>query len=116
MKNSTLDYYNLNAESYFELTSSIELSSTYDSVEKYFVEKTGVLIDLGSGSGRDSNQLILRKYNVISVDLSEKLLKISKKKFDLEKVCLADFMKLPFKNRAVKYIFASASLLHIPKK
>ncbi|MCD4746141.1 MAG: class I SAM-dependent methyltransferase [Bacteroidales bacterium] len=75
------------------------------------------ILDLGCGSGRDSKIFIEKGYNVTGIDLADNLLKIAKaqvpkavfSKMDIRK------LKLGFNDDQFNGIWASASLLHIPK-
>lgn len=79
-----------------------------------FIELTkGKVLDVGSGPGRDG--LILQKagLDVVCLDASEAMIKLSTER-GLNSV-LGDFMQLPFENAEFDGVWAYTSLLHVPK-
>ena len=70
--NSTIDYYNRNAESYFERTASIDFSDMYERFIRY-IPDGGRIMDLGCGSGRDVKWFIEHGYDARGIDASEEL-------------------------------------------
>ncbi|MBU5590465.1 methyltransferase domain-containing protein [Clostridium sp. MSJ-4] len=79
------NYYDENAKVELERLnnpySSIEFNSTMHLIDKYF-PKTGEVIDIGSGPGRYSLELLKKKYSVTLLELSEKELDIAKKRIE----------------------------------
>lgn len=79
----------------------------------------GKILDLGCGAGRDSRILAEKGYEIVGIDYSNEMLKSARKLHgDLKNIHFRkmDMRKLDFKNRVFDGVWASASLLHIPKK
>ena len=109
---STLDYYNKNAQHYFETTVGAPMKQQYDLFLKYF--KGGRLLDLGCGSGRDSKFFKDLGFDVTAVDGSEEMCKLAREYTGLDVKCL-NFIDL----REIGYydgIWACASLLHVDRR
>ena len=51
--NQILDYYNNNAQAFFENTYQVEMESFYTPFLRYLPEQA-LILDLGCGSGRDT--------------------------------------------------------------
>lgn len=110
MKNTTLDYYNKNAESFSMSTANVDFSAT----QNHFLEKLSkgdLILDFGCGSGRDSKYFLERGYDVEAVDGSEELCKLA-----------SDYTGIPVKqmlfqelNEKERYdgIWACSSILHL---
>ncbi|MEF9935464.1 MAG: class I SAM-dependent methyltransferase [Clostridium sp.] len=109
--NETIEYYNENSNSYFEVTVGSNMDSIY---EEYFkMLPKGHILDLGCGSGRDSKAFLSRGYTVTSIDGSEAMVDIASK-YTGQEVLLMDIENLYFQNK-FNGIWACASLLHINK-
>lgn len=110
---NTLDYYNNNANSYFDYTLSSDMSIAYEKFLKNL--NTGdYILDFGCGSGRDSKYFIDNGYKVDSIDGSIELCHLASKYINQEVKC----MKFDELSDIEKYdaIWACATLLHVPKK
>ena len=64
------------------------------------VKKDGCILDLACGTGRHTIPLTNEGYNIISLDISVKLLKIAKQRLPQAQLVKADMRYLPFKDRA----------------
>lgn len=51
--NSTIEYYNDNADAFIASTINVDMRQIYDEFEK-LLKPNSVILDLGCGSGRDS--------------------------------------------------------------
>ncbi len=109
---NTLDYYNSNANSYFDYTLASDMSTAYERFSRY-LNKGDYILDFGCGSGRDSKYFIENGYKVDSIDGSIELCHLASKYINQEVKC----MKFEELNEIEKYdaIWACASLLHVPK-
>ena len=107
MKN--LDYYNNNAEQFFEQTYQVDMHSLYQQFLEH-VPQGGSILDLGCGSGRDALAFKELGYQVDATDYSSELVEKASKLTGLN-VRLESFYELSETN---KYhgIWACASLLH----
>lgn len=107
----TLKYYGVNAHSYADATSNIDMSALYDRFLRYVVSG-GLILDAGSGSGRDTLAFIVRGHRVEAIDASPELCELSTKLTGVRTSCLR-FQEF---NSPPRYdgIWACASLLHVP--
>jgi len=109
----TINTYNELAKEY-----DIETTDFWDRFPRTIFDKfidltKGKILDVGSGPGRDG--LVLQKagFEVICLDASEAMIKISKER-GLSSV-LGDFNNLPFADKSFDGVWAYTSLLHVPK-
>lgn len=109
----SIDYYNNNALDYFDKTVAIDMSALYALFLKRLPERSHIL-DAGCGVGRDSKHFIDLGYKVTSIDASEEMVNISSK-FTGQQTLLMTFQDMSFVN-CFDGIWASASLLHIPRQ
>lgn len=111
MKN--LDYYNNNAEQFFEQTYQVDMHSLYQQFLEH-VPQGGSILDLGCGSGRDALAFKELGYQVDATDYSSELIDKARKLTGLN-VRLESFYELSETN---KYhgIWACASLLHCQRE
>ena len=72
--NDTIDYYNKNADAFYESTIDADMSAQYDMFEKRLYAGARIL-DCGCGSGRDSKYFLDNGYEVVAIDGSEELCK-----------------------------------------
>ena len=110
---STLDYYNHNAEQFYDSTVKVEMESIYAPFLSYLPEHASIL-DLGCGSGRDSLAFHQKGYQVEAIDYSESLVKKAQELTGLP-VRHQSFYELDEEN---KYdgVWACASLLHCERQ
>lgn len=136
-----MQYYNENAESFFEGTVKADMEEHYEKFLGYLnkkeesknrnrenleiVDNSEVLdrdesllenkfkiLDLGCGSGRDSKFFIEKGYQVVALDISEELAKKASEYIGQE-VLVKDMREMDFEDE-FSGIWACASLLHIP--
>ncbi|MDD2758410.1 MAG: class I SAM-dependent methyltransferase [Patescibacteria group bacterium] len=83
----------------------------------YFIKKNkkGRILDAGCGAGHDSVLFVSKGFDVIGIDLSEKMLREAKKKLPSAIFKKMDIRKLFFPRNYFTGIWMSASFLHIPK-
>lgn len=107
----TLDYYQKNAQTFFDNTVGVNISSLYDTFTPY-LPQGGYVLDAGCGSGRDALAFRLMGYQVDAFDASEGLAKLASQYSGVavEPMTFADV------NAVQKYdgIWCCASLLHVP--
>ena len=113
MDQQTINTYNQLAKEYDEETTDFWDRFPRTIFDKFIELTKGKILDIGSGPGRDG--LILKKagLDVICLDASEAMIKISTER-GLNSI-LGDFNDLQFDNESFDGVWAYTSLLHIPK-
>lgn len=106
----SIDYYNKNANNFFETTVNADMSKAYDIFEEKLIEK-GKILDLGCGSGRDSKYFLSKGYEVVAIDFSPVLAKLASCHIG-QKVIVADMREINYCDEFVG-IWACASFLHL---
>lgn len=110
---NTIDYYNNNAQKYFDFSINANMSKQYEMFLKY-VKDGGKILDFGCGSGRDTKYFHDLGYDVTAIDGSEELCKLAREYTGLPIQCM-DFSDL----YDVEYydgIWACSTLLHVKKE
>lgn len=103
-------YYNENKDSFIENTINCDMSFQYNYFLKH-MNKSGTILDLGFGSGRDMMYFNKLGYSVIGIDTTDSFVSIMKDKgFE---VYLTTAQEMNFENK-FDGIWACASLLHVP--
>ncbi len=107
----SIEYYNQNAADYFERTVDINMQE-YWNIFTSLLPEEGSILDLGCGSGRDSEFFISQGFDVTAMDASEGMC-------DLASIHIGqDVLKLSFEEMDFDEVFdgiwACASLLHVP--
>lgn len=110
--NSTIEYYNKNADKYIADTINVEFDFQRNMLLKYLSFKATIL-DLGCGSGRDTKVFLEKGYEVYAIDGSKELC-VRASQYIGQRVMCKLFSELDFKNK-FDGIWACASLLHLPK-
>lgn len=109
---ATRRYYDRNARTYSEVTARIDMSAVYHRFLRH-VPPGGLILDAGSGSGRDTVALIERGYEVEAFDSSPELCELSTQLTGIRTRILRfqEFESPP------RYdgVWACASLLHVPQ-
>ena len=73
------------------------------------------ILDLGCGPGRDANYFISKGYEVTGVDISSKMVEIAKRAAPEATFVVSDIEGFSYSENTYDAVWASASLLHIPK-
>lgn len=105
------DYYINNSLEYIAKTKDSDMSAIYLFVEPY-MQKAKKVLDLGFGSGRDSLYFLSLGYDVYSLDSCPEFIRHGQA-IGLPRLIQMDIKQLDYTNQ-FDFIFASASLLHIP--
>lgn len=109
---TTMEFYDTHAGEYFDRTVSADLSALYTRFLRR-VKPGGVILDAGSGSGRDLKALRNRGFQALGIDASRELARLASQYSGAE--CLTvRFEDIEFRNK-FDGIWACASLLHISK-
>lgn len=114
MDQKTIDTYNKTAQAYDEETAGFweRFPRTFlDAFIKYIEQ--GKVLDVGSGPGRDALLLQQQGLNVVCLDASEEMVRLSAAK-GLHSV-VGDFTALPFADGEFSAVWCYTSLLHVPK-
>ena len=112
-KDLTIEYYNNEANKFFENTVSVDFSRIQDLFLQR-VKPGDRILDLGCGSGRDSRAFLECGYKVVAVDGSKELAKIAGEYIGQD-VIVEDFREYEPEG-TFDGIWACASLLHLPKE
>jgi SAM-dependent methyltransferase len=107
----TIDYYNANAQAFYQRTIEAVLSESWDIFLQHLPPKAHIL-DAGCGSGRDAKYFLKKGYKVTAFDASQEMVNLAAQETGLPvfHLCFAD---LAFQNE-FDGVWAQASLLHIP--
>jgi len=112
---NTIKVYNAVAEEYAKETETHALMRQQESFVS-LVSKGGIILDAGCGPGRDSKFFISQGFQVIGIDLSEKLLEIAKKNVPEAKFYKQDLRNIEFPDNTFDGIWANGSLHHLKYK
>jgi SAM-dependent methyltransferase len=110
---NTIKYYDENACRYAEETVRASMEHLYEAFLSN-ISKGAKILDAGCGSGRDSLFFDQHGYETVAFDASEKMVQLSSKLIG-KTVLRLSFDEISFKEE-FDGVWASASLLHIPKK
>jgi 2-polyprenyl-3-methyl-5-hydroxy-6-metoxy-1,4-benzoquinol methylase len=113
-KNMTIKSYDDTASEYHRVVTSFELLPEIKTFANR-VNKGGKILDLGCGPGHHSKYFSSLDFNVIGIDLSSEMIEIAKKESDNGNFQVMDILNLNFEKKSFDGIWASASLLHVPK-
>lgn len=113
----TVKRYDETAKQYVELTFDFgKFKNLKYDIDKFiaYTKMEDLILDVGSGSGRDLNYLMEHNRRAIGIDMSKGLIEEAKKR-TAAKILLMDMRKLYFEDDTFDGIWSCASLLHIPK-
>ncbi|MGQ9856551.1 MAG: class I SAM-dependent methyltransferase [Fervidobacterium sp.] len=108
----TLEYYNQNAKKFFEDTINVDMSFLYQMFLKYIPAGSKIL-DLGSGSGRDTKYFLEQGFSVVATDASKEMVRMSTEYTGIQTLHM-DFKELNFVEE-FDGVWACASLLHVKR-
>jgi len=111
----TIDSYNKTAEEYYKIVTSFEILPELEEFMN-LLNPNDKILDLGCGPGHHSRIFSEKNFQVTGVDLSPEMIAIAEKEVSKTIFKVMDILDLDFKNKSFEGIWASASLLHIPKK
>lgn len=108
----TIQFYQDNADDFFEGTVNVDMSNIYQHFTKY-LNTNALILDAGCGSGRDTKAFLDMGYSVEAFDASSELVSRASEYTGI-KVKLALFDDV---DSVAKYdaIWCCASLLHVPE-
>ena len=109
----TIDFYNINAISYFNCTIGVDMSDAYNRFIKY-MKPQGTIIDIGAGSGRDIKYFMKAGFDVQGIDASEELCRLSAEYTGAIIKCQTIQDWIP--HMQYEGVWANASLIHLQKR
>lgn len=112
LQKETLDYYQSNAEKFFDDTVSIDLTDLYYPFLELMPE-TGLILDAGCGSGRDTRFFLRQGFDVVAFDNASEMVKLASH-FTGQDCLLLSFDDINFENK-FDGVWACSSMLHVPK-
>lgn len=107
----TLNYYQDNAQTFFDGTVNVDMSSLYETFTKHLAPG-GRVLDAGCGSGRDAKAFQEMGYQVEAFDASSAMVELAREHTGLP-VQLMTFADVDWKEE-FDGIWSCASLLHVP--
>ena len=107
----TLKYYQDNAQTFFDGTVNVDMSSLYETFTQHLAPGARVL-DAGCGSGRDAKAFLEMGYQVEACDASPAMVELAREHTGLP-VQLMTFADVDWKEE-FDGIWCCASLLHVP--
>lgn len=111
----TIASYETNAETYAKRYASLDMSEYISSFLDVRPRVSTPVLDAGCGAGRDCSRFAQRGVRAIGIDLSKKLVTIAAKQSGAQCV-LGDLRALPFADQTFSGVWASASLVHLPRQ
>ena len=105
-----IEYYNENAESFFNNTVNADMSFWRDKFEAYVVNG-GRILDAGCGSGRDSKAFKQHGFSVVAFDAAREMCRMASELLG-EEVWQMRFDEIAF-DEEFDGVWACASLLHV---
>ena len=105
-----MNYYDENAQEFFDGTVNADMSKHHEEFLKYIPEN-GHILDAGCGSGRDTKIFKDLGYEVTAIDGSLEMCRLASEYAGVN-VCHMQFQEIEFENE-FDGIWASASLLHV---
>lgn len=116
----TLDYYQRNAKDFFSQTINVDMQNVYQPFLEYLpkphLSNQQKILDVGSGSGRDSVFFANQGFEVVAIDGSKSLIELAQQtdtRIDWQCLRFDEIAKQSWQNQFTG-IWACASLLHMP--
>ena len=107
-------YYDRNAQSYSECNQNP--ADFIDEFLEYLQKGNGkTVLDLGSGPGVNAGYMHSRNFEVVGIDLSEKMVQHARSMHPSIEFRLGDMTELPFPASSFDGILASYSMIHLTK-
>lgn len=113
MNNSNIEYYNQNADSFYQNSVEADMSEWRNRFLKH-IPDGGRILDAGCGSGRDSKAFIKEGFSVVAFDASREMCKKAEELLGQE-VWQIRFDEMSF-DEEFDGVWACASLLHASEK
>ena len=113
MNDTNIEYYNQNADAFYESSVGADMSEWQDRFLKH-IPAGGRILDAGCGSGRDSKAFIKKGFSVVAFDASREMCKRASELLGQE-VWQMRFEEMSFEDE-FDGVWACASLLHVNDK
>jgi 2-polyprenyl-3-methyl-5-hydroxy-6-metoxy-1,4-benzoquinol methylase len=113
LNNLTIDYYQNNAQKYFDKTVNQPMDRFYKSFLG-LIPNGGKILDAGCGSGRDMKAFSSRGYQVVGMESSENLARLAED-YTGQEILVKKFKDIDWVEE-FDGVWAMASLLHVAKK
>lgn len=107
----TINYYNKNAQKFYDNTINTDIRDIYKKFLKYLPKKSHIL-DVGCGVGRDIKYFLSEGYIVSGLDASFEMVKLATQETGVN-IMHSTFQDLNF-DKKFDAVWAQASLLHVP--
>lgn len=114
-KDITMQSYDASAQAYATHTGKID-SKTKTSLFLSHLGPSSHILDVGCGPGHDAEYFVSCGHHVIGIDFSQELITLAKQRVPQATFHVTDMEEISFAEESFDAIWASASLLHIPKK
>jgi SAM-dependent methyltransferase len=114
IKGITINSYDKTAVEYYKRVSEFELLPEITEFIKT-VKTDGKILDLGCGPGHHSKYFSSLGFDVVGIDLSIAMIEIARRESVKSVFHVMDILELNFEKGTFDGIWASASLLHVPK-
>jgi len=111
----TIKTYNEIAETYSRMYSDINRNSKNRDYFLSLLKPKNHILDLGCGHGKDIGIFLEQNYIVTGIDLSDSFIEIASKKFPEANILKQDLRYPEFSKNYFDAVWASASLLHVPR-
>lgn len=113
-KDLTRNSYNDTAIEYSKKTVKIQPEHK---VEKFlsYLSPNDKLLDIGCGPGRDASYFVEKGFDVTGIDISSKMIQLAREEVPNATFELMDIEEMTFPENHFDAVWASASLLHVPK-
>jgi len=105
-----MEYYNINAKSFFDGTFQVNMDKLYQPFLNR-IPQGGLIIDAGCGSGRDALAFFQKEYQVLAFDSSGALVEMAQEETGLKIECCT-FLEFRTDTMSVDGIWACGSLIH----
>jgi SAM-dependent methyltransferase len=106
----SIEFYNINAAEFFNNTVSADMTEAYEMFLKYVIPE-GKILDAGCGSGRDTVFFLNKGFEVVSLDASDEMVRMSSE-LTVQRTIKMMFQDIGFVEE-FDGVWACASLLHV---
>ncbi|QQV74541.1 hypothetical protein H6P87_00075 [Rickettsia tillamookensis] len=111
MITKNIQYYDNNAQLFYDRTINADLSDNYKKFISY-LPKNAHILDAGCGVGRDTKYFLSQRYQVTAFDGSTEMVRLASKETGIN-VLHSTFQDMNFKE-LFDGVWAQATLLHVP--